>query len=401
MPILRGVRSSENVVQSNKLLDVTPTVFLKFPDQSPFMALMTALGSTKTIDTKPTWFNEGDRPNTDKINNAAGYTPADTDLIVDNADKFVPGDTVKIVFDSDGSYNEVIRIKAVDVDNNTITVERGTGSVAATNISDNDVLLILAPSFDEGSDTAEPISEKLIEFFNFTQIIKSTSEYTSTALNTTMRADDQNDEIWKKRRAKRDEHRRMVEAAMLWGDRGASGLLGSSANKKMGGLKFFLEEANAAGFDNQTDQAAPGNLSFAQFDTFLADKAFAFGSDEKWLLAAPRVISVLNQILFDKVRLQNRLTDFGLNVTTWDSSHGRINIVRHRLFTEGIFEFAGLIIDPNHLRMRHIGDMVTKFRTNIGEERVDKFTDEWRTEATLQVAVPDSLALITNVQNAV
>ena len=399
MAINYGNLSTENVLQTNRLYDVTDAIYLTYPDQSPFIATQVAAGSMMTSDPEFWWFTRDDRAKYDQINNGAGYLAGDTSIVVDNADKFVPGDQVVHVKTSDGSYNETMRITAVNTGTNTLTVSRGTGSTSAGALADNDYLLRIGSAFEEGSSLPDPMSQQLVKYYNYTQILRTSSVYSRTFLQTKMRAGNRDKEIQKRRQEKTEEHKRDIEAMLLWGERGIEGDGTSQPNRKTGGLNYWINVANAAGFDNTTSVAA-GNLTLAGWESFLEAKAFAFGSDEKYMFCSPRVISVINNLLRGYVQLENKLTEYGMNVTKYHSPHGTINIVRHRQFTTGIYQYAGLIVDPNHVSLRFINEGVTSFKTDVGLEGNDEYEDSWLTEVGLQVTIPQSLALITNVQAA-
>jgi hypothetical protein len=103
------------------------------------------------------------------------------------------------------------------------------------------------------------------------------------------------------------------------------------------------------------------------------------------------------------MRFVNGTEDFKLNILQYESPHGILNIVRHELFTNGIYKNAMLVFDPDHLEQRfipHFGSGMTTFREDIGERRYDRMEDDWITEVGMEVAVPASLSLLTNIVSA-
>lgn len=397
MTIAYGGISSEVPTQSNRLFDVTDVVFLTKPDEAPLTALLTSMRQKSAGDNEFKWFNKGIRSQKTLINDAGAYTAVDTELTVDAADIFVPQDVVQVVDKTTGVFGEQMIITAVDTANNKITVIRGVGSTAAV-IADDDILLRTGNAHSEGSDLPVPMSQKLVEYENYAQIFRHSARYTRSALSTTFRAGNQSKEVVKKRVEKTREHKREIEAALLWGQKARLNAGLENVRRTMDGMQAFLDISTAAGNDHQ--QAAGGTLTEPEFEGFLESKGFAFGGKEKWALCSPGTITVINDLKRGAQRLENLVTEFGLNILRWESPHGVLNIVRHELFDTGLYANAMLVFDPDHLELRHLEGAITMFTTDVGEARFDRFEDSWLSEVGLQVAVPESLALLTGITTA-
>jgi len=397
MAVIYGNRSTENVLQSNRWRDIAPVIYNLRPDETPFSVLISKIRKSMTVDPKFEWFGKEPRSDADAVNNGAGYAAGATSIVVDNADKFLPGDLVRVIDGTTGAYEELMRVTAVVTGTNTLTVERGVGSTSAGAIADDDILLIVGDAQPEGSDIPDGLSQLATEYYNYTQIFRTSSEYTRTFLQTKLRADDS--EVKRRREEKSREHKRKIEKMLFWGERGISGAGGAAPNRKSGGLYWFIQQAIAGGVDNTQSQSG-GTMTEVQLETFLETKAFEYGGKEKMAFCSPRVISVINNLHRGKIELTNMVNEFGINIVKWHSPHGTLNFVRHKLFNYGIFEKAMMVVDMDEVSLRYVGDSDMQFRTDIGVEGQDSYTDDWLSEVGLMVQRPETLALLTNVNAA-
>jgi len=396
MAIIYGNRSTDNVLQSNRWRDIAPVIFNLRPDETPFTVLASKIRKSTTVDPKFEWFGKEPRSDSDAINDAGGYIAGDTALTVDNADKFLPGDLVRVIDGTTGAYEEMIRVTDVNTSTNVLTVERGVGSTAAGAIADDDILLLVGDAQPEGSDIPDGLSQLATEYYNYTQIFRTSTQYTRTFLQTKLRADDS--EVKKRREEKSREHKRKIEKMLFWGERGISGAGGAAPNRKSGGLYWWIQQAIAGGVDNTTNVG--GTMTEAAFETFLETKAFEYGGKEKMAFCAPHMISFVNNLERGKIELTNMENEYGINILQWHSPHGTLNFVRHKLFNYGIFSQAMMIVDMDEISLRYVGDSDMQFRTDIGVEGQDSYTDDWLSEVGLMVQRPETLALLTGVTGA-
>ena len=100
------------------------------------------------------------------------------------------------------------------------------------------------------------------------------------------------------------------------------------------------------------------------------------------------------------VRIGNLETVYGQNVTRFETTSGILNIVRHDLMRYGAAATDLIVVDPDHMELRYLGDSMSRFQTDVGLKSNDSTQDEWLTEAGLQVAVPESLAKLSNIVSA-
>jgi hypothetical protein len=123
-------------------------------------------------NTKVEWQLDYLIPYEDALDGAVATT-GETVFTVDHAEYFQLHDVVKV-------EDELVRVVAIDPDDDEITVERGfAGSTAATH-SDGDVLTRLGPARPEGSAPGWPQQTTAAQIYNYTQIFDAVAEVTGT-----------------------------------------------------------------------------------------------------------------------------------------------------------------------------------------------------------------------------
>lgn len=395
MPIRYGAQSTETPLQANRYFDVTETIFLKKPDESPFTALMVGLKKTKVGDPEFKWFNKNIRAQSTLANGASliGAT-----LTVDNASLFVPGDVIRVIDKTNLALLAIHRVTAVNTGTNVLTLVRGLAGTADANIADNDIILRIGNAQQEYSPIPTPVAEDLIPFSNYTQIFRHSSSYSRTFWESTkFFAGMREKELQTNRDEKRREHTREIESAMLFGRKGIEGAGSGSPRRMTGGIDYWLQESATAGVDNRVDIAGAGIATLAGFQAFLASQGFAYGGQEKWGFASSEVLAILGNLVLNTIRTENHLTSFGLNVTTFEFSTGTLHLVRHDLMRYGLYRNALTIIDPAHINLEYVGDAMSRFKTDVGLPSDDGYQDSWLTEVGMKIAVPETLARWGNI----
>lgn len=396
-----GRQSVDTQLSTNRYFDITPEVFLKQPDENPFIALMMELQRVVSGDPKFKWFNKDIRPmSTGVINSAANA--GDTTIEVTDASIFVANDLIRVIDGTTKAISTVVhKVASVNTTTNVVTVVRAVIGTDA-NIAIGDTLLRVANAHEEGSDIPDASQMDLTEFYNYTQIVRHSADYTRTLFESNkFHVDAIKKELQTNRGEKTKEHSRETEMMMIYGKRGIINPNTKNPTRFTAGLDDWLQiSATEANVDNRQAVAGLGALDLATFMSFLDTKAFAYGGHEKWAFAPSGVISVLSQLTKSMVRVEDNRTNFGLKTTTFEFTSGTIHLIRHDLLKYGSYANSLLVFDPSHLRIRYIGESMTRFKSDVGLASKDAYQDSWLTEAGLQVFVPESLARLSNIVSA-
>jgi hypothetical protein len=331
---------------------------------------------------KFSWLEDDLGARWDAINAAAGFAANVTKIIVDNGGYFSVGDIVKVPRTGECMLVTVIN---PDTDNaNELSVVRGYGSTAAADLVDNDPVVIIGNANEEGSGVRTIKSADETEVYNYTQIFKLPFGVTNTQNATAMYGG--NDFSYQQKK-KGIEHTIDLARAFYFGEKKLD-TTGSHPRRTTGGLLSFLSENN---YD------ASGALTQSEFDQNICEVAFKYGSKEKLMLASARVLSVINGWALGKLQVEMGENTFGLSVVKYVSPFGILNIVHEPLFEGAVYGGYAAIVDTENIKYRPLKGRDTKLETNIQANDVDGRTDQYITEAGLEVRLPKTHALLTGV----
>ena len=374
--VIRAPESVENIPSSRRVRDVANRIEYLDPDVAPLTLILQKAKAKSCSNTKFEWPEKDLPARWDQINNGAGYTNADTSLVVDNGAYFSIGDIVNVT-----RTQEKFRVTAVAT--NTLTVVRGVGSTAAAALLDNDDLQIIGNAYTEGSLSGAEKSHIETYVFNYTQIVRTPLGVTGSEMASENYIGPDRPRL---RAEKNIEHRIDLERTALFGERNND--TGSTANPRRytGGLFYYL-----TGATNTTDMS--GIMTDPELETFLQNVFQHTGSSNSRLfLASPLIISVIDQIAVGRLNVMQGAETYGLAIKQWVTGHGTLNIVKHRLLEAGPSQVGysgyGLALDVNKLAFRYLQGRNTKLLVDIQANDLDGIKDEYMTEAGWQVANP-------------
>ncbi|HDR90826.1 MAG TPA: hypothetical protein ENN75_01115 [candidate division Zixibacteria bacterium] len=156
---------------NNMMRDLAKTFETISKGQHNLLSAIPIVGEARGY--KHEWLEDVIEPTSDALYGA--IADSDTDIFVDNGGKFAVGDI--LAFDS---YDEIMRVTAIDSD--TLTVTRGYGGTTAVGMADDTVVRLISRPKSEGSDPGfDAITEPSAEF-NFTQIFDRTAKVSKSAV---------------------------------------------------------------------------------------------------------------------------------------------------------------------------------------------------------------------------
>jgi hypothetical protein len=357
--------------------DVDDEIFYLDPDLTPFILLSDAMGNEKVDNPRYEWYEKAERQKTVNLeadNGDVEGSAVTTDLGIADNDVVRPGDLV---------YNTLtaeIYLVTTRTDANTFVVVRGAaGSTASAAGADGDPLVVIGSAFAEGVDVPIPDEHQEVQKFNFTEIFRAsfggsgTREATQTYFGRGFR-----DRV---AREKAREFNKDVERAFLLGGRSevqASGAAtptaGTGVLRTTAGFRFFatsnvLDMANAA----LTEPDLEGLLE----DVFEHTSA----GDTRTLFASAPLITVLDMLAVDKIRtVSDPDLTYGIAVREWQTSHGRLLIVKHRLLAEtgaALWARGGIIVDTKKIQRATLAGRGVAIKKNRQNPGVDGWVDEY------------------------
>jgi hypothetical protein len=373
---ITGARSTYNINSSRVVVDMSQKIYELDPDTAPLLTLTGNIGKSPTHNPKFEWMEDDFAPVWDAVNNAAGITSSDTTIEVDNWAYFEAGQLVKVP-----RTGEVMRVTEATA--SPITVVRGIGSSSAAALVDNEPLLILGDSNEEGASSRDAKTIQVTNEYNYTQIFRTTVEATETNQATELYGGP--DRAYQ-RKKKGIEHTLKMERQFWFGERSMI-TTGTHPRRTTGGVLEYIS-------DNFYD--AGGMLTESEWENFL-DTAFTKGSKIKWGFMSGSVISIINLWAKGRMEVMPKDKTYGLSVVKYTSPHGELNMIRNRLFTGATYGGYCVVLDfeDKAVQQRVLRD--TKFKTNIQDNDADSWKDEYITEAGLEVKLADRHAVLYNI----
>ena len=374
---VRGPRNTITI--SNKLIiDMSSEISILSPSETPLLTLLTRKGKKETKTPKFEWLEDDLGEVWNAINHPGGYTPTDTDLVVDDASIFNDNDIVQVP-----RTGELMRVTVVNTTSNTITVIRGWGSVPADYLNDDEPLQIIGGASMEGSYGRKAISTVATVNYNLTQIFRTPINITGTARSS---ATWDGGDLAFMRYKKGIEHALEIERAFLFGER-KEDLSESHPRRTTGGLNSTIST-------NRLN--AMGSLDESTFNSFLA-QLFRYGSQTKYMFCSGSLISRIAGWAHGLLQMRPTDTTAGIAITEYISAHGRLLLIPHRMLTGAIFGSYGIIVDLEELAYRYLTDRDTKLYTNIQPPDYDGEIDEYLTECGLEIRNEAKHGIIYNI----
>jgi hypothetical protein len=271
-------------------------------------------------------------------------------------------------------------------DDLSMTVVRGAaGTSATTATAAGDGLTVIGSAFAEGVDVPATDEWQEVQKFNFPQIFRrsfggsASREATQTYFGRGFRD--------KVAREKAKEFAMDVERAFLFGGRSevqASGaatpVAGTGVLRTTGGFTFWATS-------NVLDLAG-GALSEPTLEAAL-EPVFEHtaSGDTRTLFASAPLVTVLDMLAVDKIRtVSDSSLTYGIAVKEYQTSHGKLLIVKHRLLgaVGTALGRGGILVDTKKLQQRTLAGRATKLMKNRQGPGVDGWVDEYIAEIGLQ-----------------
>jgi hypothetical protein len=376
--MVTGAGSTATVNTSHQVRDVSPKLQMLDADEMPLRAILQAIGSGgadlykfEWAEFGGDWFGVGNFPRHTSVDTTTG---TGTTIQVDNATYGNVGDLVKVV-----RTGEIMLITAVASPN--WTVVRAVGSTTVAAVADNDDLVIVPSGFGEG--TARAIANLAEEAFvyNYAQLFKTAASMNNTeTAGKNYLGDTRNLERMKALR----KHKEGVELAYLWGERNRITTTPANPINLTGGCHYW----NTV---NRRD--AGGTLTIVTMESHLEDVfAHTGGGPTRTLFASSKICSVMDIIAIGQLQVMQDDSTFGLAVKQWKSSHGSVNIFKHRFLDQGPNNAPalaagghggfGMTLDLSKIRERALRPM--KLETNVQDNGDDLWVDQYVQETGLE-----------------
>ena len=380
MTNITGVRTTNNILQNRRVVDMAKQIALLDPNEGPLLSfLKLAKNNSRCVyNPKFEWLEDDLMETWSSVSEE--HTAATTTIKTADGTIFRVGDIVKVP-----STGECMLVSAIST--NDLTVTRAYGSTTAAVIADDAELLIIGSAMPENSNGREVKSTVESNGYNYTQIFRTPIALSGTEAASKLHGG--RDRAYQRRKASL-EHKRDIARALYFGER-KEDVSGSAPRRTMGGLLEFLNNSETTvTFNNSTKP-----LTYRNFDSEVAAAAFRYGSKEKLLIAGPYLASAINS--WSENRLVSDIAEdatYGIRVKNLITTYGDLKVIYDPLL-EGSYNGYGFVLDPENIRYAYLDGRDTKLYTDIQDNDIDGVIDEYLTECSLELRLPKTHMMIT------
>ena len=383
--IISGQRAATDENATRIKADVSEEIYSYDPNANSLTLLTTKLRNRRKVSQYLFHWLEKDRlPRFTTV--ATGATAAQTGTMIVAA-----GDGPKM---AGRTYMRNIdtgeRFVVSSVATDTPTIIRGIGDAGAFAFSVGDKLEILGSAYEDGADVGSARTVQTRNVEQFTQIIRTPIQFTGRDVNTDMYGG--NDRMTE-RKWIAVEHAVSVERNFWWGRKHNAVLTGDDKfTSFMNGIDAYTE-------DNEWDlNGVPfTERSFTEYLEYAMrhGKGGKMGRRQKFLFCAPRFVTELESMARDRMQVLPSSEVFGLEVTAFKSSHGKVMLIEHPLFEEqGDIAF---LLDMNHVKYVYHQGRDTKLLAERGGNGIDGETEEYLSDVAIQVELSEAHGKISRL----
>src|SRR5215471_2062111 len=375
--VLVGDLSLDIINQSQRVIDMDDRIAELEPNAAPLVVLLKKLKKVQAISPKVEWLEHLLMPRYDVL--TASSAAASTSLAVAHGSFFRVGDVLR-----DTATGEAMEVTAVA--GNTLTVNRGIGTVAAVTTGAADEIFIVSNVNVEGASLRTIKQTKLNNLFNFCEIVRTPFGITGTEAASKLYGGPDRARL---QATNAIEYMRDWEHICFFGARKEDTTTSGAPKRFAGGLIEYLQ-TNITG--------TVGTLTEAAWVAFLRS-GFRYGSERKILFASPLVIQAIEGFARNNIRVSpssDHADTYGIQMKTYVSGQGIVDIVMERAWNDSTaYRGFAFLIDMDAIEYHTLRD--TKLLEGRQANDADKLEDEYLTEACPVVKNEPKHALLTGV----
>lgn len=288
---------------------------------------------------------------------------------------------------------EIMHVTATDSTNTakTFTVRRAFGTTNSGDIASGSYFFKIGTSFAEGSTASDLATKSTIvtEKTNYLQIFRKAVEITRTMANTELYGGA--DRPYQ-RKKKGVELMREMERTFFFGE--PKNYTGTThPTRATGGIDYFL---------STNDTGAGGTLTESEFEGFLR-KVFRFGSNSRYLFAAPLILSVISLWAQGKLQMFPKDKTYGIAITQYLSPHGTLNLIKDIALEYRDISYAtyyggyAYAIELEDCVYRYLQNRDVQLETDIQAPGDDSYKDQYICEVGCEFHNEKKHAALTGV----
>ena len=356
---------------------------------APLNALLAMASSESTDDPKYNNFRDQLPDRTLQVDGAIVSTGTGIEAItLDNSSENLFAIVDSILINSE--TGEVMHVTTAATAT-TVSVQRNVGGTAFA-IADNALLYVAGFAAKEGADTPTPISFDSVVAFNYTQIFRTAFAVTRTLDNTYLRTGDKNAENMEKALKL---HMSDIERAMFFGRKHIENPSTSEPTRFTGGITNEITGIT----DAASAFAVANTVTEDEFDRFLIDTVFAYGSKEKLVFCGATIAGHMQAIGKQRWAPTQVEGSYGVNFTRYRTFAGDLMVHLHPQFRQVPGMNDGMVfIDFPFLKYRYLENSDTALLEGRQGNGEDRKKSEYLTECGLELTQDRVHHYLTNWQ---
>lgn len=381
--------------ETTVIRDVSEDMLLLEPDQSPLLVL-TNKNKRKAPSDAPKfeWFEDAEVAVWDTVSSSADYATTATTILVNDITLYAVGDVLLFPLTATSSALEELAL-VTTLNTNSVVVTRGIGGTTAAAVGSTQSVRIMGGGLTEGGDVPTTRSTQKTPKKSYCAIFRTPVDVSRTMEATKAYASPQGERKTQLMKALQ-RHKQEIEAAGLWSAGGET--------QALAGTMWTTQGVKQTISTYVTNAAT--TLTLTKFNDF-CETAFRYGSSEKLLMAAPKVISAMNY--FSQNKLLTSVGDkvFGVAITRFlANGFGEFLLANNFRMGDGIsgkdsFADEAYAIDLPSVKYRYLAgngnSQDTKLYENVKQDGKARRVDEYYTQAGWEVRFDKKHARMFNV----
>ena len=382
--VIRAASSTENIPAARRVRDVASEIDILDPSAAPLTLILNRTNSKVATNSKFEWAEKDLPARWIRLDEELDTTETAWTVVTPGGNYVSVGDLLKVMSTGEiakvSSYGSATVINVVRAVAGTYNDK--TNGAATTGVTDADVLII-GNAYAEGASSGTEKSHEESWLYNYTQIIRTPFGVTGTedaSENYT------GPDLARLAKEKAIEHQIDLERTALFGQRNIDTTSTANPVRYTGGFFDFCDTES-----NVVDVS--GVLTEPELESHLQDVfAHTGASDTRTAFCSPLLISILDQIAVAKSEMVPSNEALGMKIRQYVTSHGTLNIVKHRLLENGPngdgYGNYMISLDTGRLKKRPLRGRDTKLRENIQANDIDGQKNEYMTEVGWEVRAP-------------
>jgi hypothetical protein len=375
--MLTGVVDDNTILSNQRVIDMDQDIALLEPDEAPLITFLMKLSKRPAFSQKVEWLEDELHPRYTTASGSFNSSIVTIGVAAGTGAYFKPYDVIR---DELTGENMLV----VGVAGDTLTVERGKGSVPGTASSGAaDGIVRLSNASAEGAKLGQLKQTKKVAQFNYCQIIRTPFGMTETLIASKLYG--QPDVMAYEANKKMIEHKREIENT-LWLGRRLLETSGAAPRAYMGGVTDYLS----------TNVATGGAMTQKVFEQFLIGTATVapavarYGPNSKTAFAAPLVLGAISSYAASRLAPPSpSISEWGVDLKTYRSANGySIGFVEKRDWadfskTSPALGGSAIFLTMDNVVLRPLRDTVLKPKRQDNDE--DSQKQEYLTETSFMI----------------